>query len=138
MRPCDVDRSGDVWVYRPQSHKTAHHGHSRAVMIGPKAQAVLLRYLARDAEANCFRPCDSEAKRRAAAHAARKTPTSCGNIPGSNRKRKPCKGPGESDVTANNSGISPTLRLLARGVEQRLYIGSNVEVNSAESPLTST
>jgi len=63
MRPCDIDRSGDVWIYRPTSHKTQHHGHSRDIFIGPKTQEVLIRYLARDAQACCFRPCDSEAKR---------------------------------------------------------------------------
>ena len=26
VRPCDVDRSGDVWLYRPESHKTEHLG----------------------------------------------------------------------------------------------------------------
>ena len=26
LRPCDLDRSGDVWAYRPESHKTEHHG----------------------------------------------------------------------------------------------------------------
>ena len=69
----------------PAAHKTEHHGNKRVIFIGPQAQAVLLRYLARDPQAHCFRPCDSEAKRRAAAHAARKTPLSCGNIPGSHR-----------------------------------------------------
>jgi integrase len=96
LRPCDVDRSGDVWVYRPQSHKTAHHGHERVIFVGPQAQAVLLRYLARDAQAFCFRPCDSEAKRRAAIHAARKTPLSCGNRPGSNRKTTPKREPSDA------------------------------------------
>ncbi len=74
VRPCDIDRSGEVWVYRPDSHKTEHHERERIILIGPKAQGVLLRYLARDASMYCFRPCDSEAKRRAAAHAKRKTP----------------------------------------------------------------
>lgn len=50
VRPCDLDRSGDVWLYRPASHKMEHHGRERVVPVGPKAQAVLLRYLARDAE----------------------------------------------------------------------------------------
>jgi integrase len=95
MRPCDIDRSGDVWEYTPQRHKTQHHGRQRIIMIGPQAQAVLLRYLARDPQTNCFRPCDSEAKRRAAAHAARKTSLSCGNRPGSNRKSRPRRKPGE-------------------------------------------
>jgi integrase len=26
IRPCDIDRSGDVWTYSPESHKTEHHG----------------------------------------------------------------------------------------------------------------
>jgi integrase len=55
--------------------------------------------LARDAEAYCFRPCDSEAKRLAGRHAERKTPLSCGNRPGTNRRRKPRKGPGERYTT---------------------------------------
>jgi integrase len=96
MRPCDIDQSRDVWEYRPKSHKTQHHGRERVIFIGPQAQGVLLRYLARYPEAYCFRPCDSEAKRRAAAHAARKTPLSCGNVPGSHRVRhKRRRPPGE-------------------------------------------
>jgi integrase len=87
LRPADIDRSGEVWQFTPQRHKTQHHGHKRIVFLGPQAQAVLLRYLARDAETFCFRPCDSESRRRAAASAARRTPMSCGNVPGSNRTR---------------------------------------------------
>lgn len=87
LRPCDLNRSGDIWTYQPAEHKTEHHGRERTIHLGPKAQAVLLRYLARDAEAPCFAPKDAEAKRLAAAHAARETPLSCGNRPGSNRKR---------------------------------------------------
>jgi integrase len=94
VRPCDVERSGDVWLYRPASHKTEHRGRERIVFLGAEAQGVLLRYLARDVEAYCFRPCDSEAKRRAAVHAARKTLLSCGNRPGTNRRRKPQHKPG--------------------------------------------
>ncbi|MBA4104971.1 MAG: site-specific integrase [Pirellula sp.] len=96
LRPRDVDRSGDVWLYRPESHKTQHHGRERVIFIGPQAQAVLLRYLARDHEAFCFRPCDSMAKHRADRAAARTTPPTCGNTPGSNRRKKPRTSPGES------------------------------------------
>jgi integrase len=94
IRPCDIDRSTDPWQYRPQSHKTQHHGRERIIFIGPQAQSVLLRYLARDSKSYCFRPCDSEVKRRSAMHAARKTPLSCGNRPGSNRRRHPQRRPG--------------------------------------------
>ncbi|MEQ8846893.1 site-specific integrase [Botrimarina sp.] len=95
LRPCDLDRTGDVWTYRPASHKTQHHGKSRTVFIGPQGQAVLLKYLARAADTYCFRPCDSEAKRRAAQHAARTTPLSCGNRPGTNTKPSPLRTAGD-------------------------------------------
>jgi integrase len=95
LRPMDVDRSGDTWRYTPESHKTDYRGRQRIIFVGPQAQVVLLRYLARDAKAYCFRPCDSEAKRRAAQHAARRTPVSCGNTIGTNRQRRPKKSAGE-------------------------------------------
>lgn len=101
LRPCDIDRTGEVWLYEPESHKTAHRGKERTIFIGPKGQAVLLKYLARDPEAHCFQPRDSEAKRLAAQHAARKTPLSCGNRPGTNKARKPRKRPGDRYVTAS-------------------------------------
>jgi integrase len=91
LRPSDVDRSADVWAYRPESHKTQHHERGRVVFIGPKAQAVLLPYLLRGGNEYCFSPVDSERKRRAEMHESRKTPLSCGNRPGSNRKTKPAR-----------------------------------------------
>jgi integrase len=66
LRPCDVDRSGEVWSYRPASHKTEHHGRERVILIGPKAQAVLLPYILRDAETYCFAPDEGESRRNAA------------------------------------------------------------------------
>lgn len=95
VRPCDVDRSDEVWCYTPSSHKTEHHNRRRTVFIGPRAQDVLRPYLLRDATSYCFCPADSEKKRLAALHEQRKTPLSCGNRPGRNRKRKPKKQPGE-------------------------------------------
>ncbi len=89
VRPGDVDRSGEIWVYRPGSHKAEHHGRERIVCIGPKAQAILRPYLLRAADACCFSPRESEEKRLAALHEERKTPLSCGNRPGLNRRRWP-------------------------------------------------
>ena len=40
-----IDRSGDVWLYRPPQHKTQHHGKQRIIALGPQAQAVLTKYL---------------------------------------------------------------------------------------------
>lgn len=89
IRPVDVDTSSDVWIYRPESHKTQHHGRERAIAIGPKAQDVLRPYLLRPAACFCFSPAESEKKRRAARHEDRKTPIAYGNRPGSNCKLKP-------------------------------------------------
>jgi len=60
---------------------------------------LLLHYLARDPQAYCFRPTDSEAKRRAERHASRKTPLSCGTKPGDRRKRKAKRQPGDRYTT---------------------------------------
>jgi len=95
VRPCDVDTSGDVWVYRPESHKTEHHGRERIICIGPKGQDVLRPYLLRPEGAYCFSPIDSERKRLAERHARRRTPLSYGNRPGTNRKRKPKRKAGD-------------------------------------------
>lgn len=65
IRPMDVDRSANPWVYRPESHKTEHHGHRREILIGPRAQQILLPYLLREPHSYCFSPDDSERKRRA-------------------------------------------------------------------------
>ena len=45
MRTCDIDRTGDVWVYEPHTHKNEHHGHPRKIAIGPKAQEILEPFL---------------------------------------------------------------------------------------------
>lgn len=41
MRPMDIDRSGETWVYRPAAHKTAHRGKLRAIpLVGDAREAV--------------------------------------------------------------------------------------------------
>ncbi len=95
MRLADLDRSADVWVYAPQSHKTLHRGKDRRIGIGPKAQAVLKRYMLRPEDAYCFSPRESEQERLAERHRERVTAASTGNYPGSNRRRAPRIQPGE-------------------------------------------
>jgi len=94
VRPCDVDRSGDVWTYIPESHKTEYRGRGRIVFIGPRAQAILLPYLLRSPEEYCFSPVDPERRRRTELHEQRKTPLSCGNRPGTHCRSKPKRSPG--------------------------------------------
>ena len=94
MRPCDVNREGKVWVYRPREHKTAHHGHERKIFIGPRGQEILAPFLLRDPQAYCFSPAEAETERRKRLHEQRTTPMSCGNVPGSNVKDDPRRGAG--------------------------------------------
>ena len=99
MRPMDLDTSAEVWLYRPESHKTEHFGRERVICIGPKGQDVLRPYLLRPAESYCFSPVDSERKRLVARHENRRVALSCGNRPGSNRKRRPKRRPGDCYTT---------------------------------------
>lgn len=85
IRPCDVDRSDEVWVYRPDEHKTEHHEKDREIYIGPKAQQVLTPYLLRAAGNYCFSPAESVARARQRQRDGRATPLSCGNRQGTNR-----------------------------------------------------
>lgn len=94
LRPSHVSRDGEVWEYRPPSHKTQHHGRERVVFIGPKAQQVLGSYLDdRAAEAFCFSPREAEAERIAAMRAKRKTRVQPSQQ--NRRKTKPQRQPGE-------------------------------------------
>lgn len=59
MRGLDLETSGKIWHYRPPKHKTAHHGHQRTIALGPKAQAIVKRYLQTDLQAPLFSPRES-------------------------------------------------------------------------------
>lgn len=60
IRPSDVDRASDVWVFEPRSHKTLWRGHRRRIPIGPRGQAVLLPFLDRLGDRYCFSPAEAE------------------------------------------------------------------------------
>ncbi len=100
IRPVDVDTTGDVWVYRPARHKTAHHGYERSIYIGPRGKELIRPFLdGRAVNAPLFSPTEAESDRRERMHAERTTPLSCGNAPGRNRKRRPRVKPGEQYTT---------------------------------------
>jgi len=48
LRVCDLDMTGDVWVYEPFTHKNEHLGQTRRIAIGPRAQAILKPFLKPD------------------------------------------------------------------------------------------
>ncbi len=112
MRACDIEMDGDVWNYRPHDYKTEHHDIERIIPLGQRAQAIVREFLKPDSRAYLFSPIDAEAERRAKLHAERKTPLSCGNRPGTNRKRKPKRLPGERyDSNSYRRAIQRACRL---------------------------
>jgi integrase len=96
LRPCDVDRSGPVWLYRPGRHKTAYRGRERVVPIGPKAQAVLTCWLEQPGLSDTdpvFSPRRAMEALRARMRAARKTKVQPSQR--DRRRKTPKKLPGE-------------------------------------------
>lgn len=89
MRPCDIDRTGETWEFRPHQHKTEHHDKQRRVYFGPKAQAILAPFLAATApESFVFSPAQAKAEFQRGRSEARETP-----MTPSQAKRKPKKNP---------------------------------------------
>jgi hypothetical protein len=89
MRTCDIDTTGTPWKFRPASHKNAHRGHERIIELGPQAREIVAKFLKPDLQAYLFTPSEAEAERRQQRHEQRKTAMTCGNVPGSKRRRRP-------------------------------------------------
>lgn len=98
LRPCDLVKTerveiargvvlntgGKVWVYRPETHKSAHRGHQRVILVGPQAQALLAPLLVGlGPEDHVFSPARDQSARLAAMRQARKS-----KVPPSQRSRK--------------------------------------------------
>ncbi|MCR9209712.1 MAG: site-specific integrase [bacterium] len=96
MRPMDIDQSGEEWIYRPESHKTAHHGVIKAVPIVGDARLAIQPFLVRQADQYLFSPIESAAWHREQRSRARTTPVSCGNRKGTNVKPNPKRRPGKT------------------------------------------
>ena len=111
------------------SHKTEHHEHDRIIFIGPKAQEVLRAYLLRAADAYCFSPAESKKQWLEARHAARKTPLSYGNAPGTNRKSRPKRQP---KVRYTKDGYN---RAIQRGCEAAFGIPKELRRISKKLPI---
>ena len=88
MRPCDVDMSGEIWVYEPHDHKNRWRNHRRLIPLGPKAQAILHPFLDRPETEYLFSPREGEAARNVERRRTRKSP-----MTPSQARRKPKRHP---------------------------------------------
>jgi integrase len=80
MRPMDLERDGDVWLYRPGSdllygrHKNAWRGMHRVITLGPQCLEIIRPFLVdRPAVAYLFSPREALAAKHAALRARRRT-----------------------------------------------------------------
>jgi integrase len=88
VRPGDIDRSADVWIFTPRQHKLSwrEDAEPRRIAIGKEGQKVLMPYLLRSATAHCFSPHDSEQDRNRERRQSRASP-----MTPSQRARKPAR-----------------------------------------------
>jgi integrase len=99
MRAIDLDTTSKVWLYRPGSdcgpvgqHKTAHHGHQKAIALGPQAQAIVKEWLRPNVTEYLFQPCEAMEALHAQRQAGRKTkvqPSQASRKRKARPKRKP-------------------------------------------------
>lgn len=87
MRACDIDMTGDIWVYEPHDHKNRWRGQQRLVPLGPQAQAIIRPFLKLETEAYLFSPAAAEDRRHESRRASRKTPMT----PSQSRRRRKAK-----------------------------------------------
>jgi integrase len=104
MRPIDISRDDpDCWLYVPGSdagpvgdHKTAHLQRVRAIPLVSEAQAVLKPRIKNFKSTDyIFSPVEAVQDYMDQRLADRKTPASCGNRRGTNRKEHPMLRPGK-------------------------------------------
>src|SRR5207248_2953432 len=94
LRGVDLKTGGNIWISEPEEHKTAHHGHFKRIYFGPQAKVLLQEFLdGRPLDAHLFSAAEAEEERRELMRASRRTPLSCGNRRGSNRRAGPRRRP---------------------------------------------
>lgn len=111
MRRGDIDMTDKTWVYVPASHKTEHHGRSRRIYLGPRAQEVLKPFFPSEPDAYLFSPLAAVEELRAEQRANRKTPMTPSHA-ARRRKVKPERSPG-SRYDTNSYAYA-----IARGCER--------------------
>src|SRR5262249_14121149 len=99
MRAIDLDTTGAVWLYCPDSHKTAHHGHRRIIALVPKAQGVINPSLPLDTQAYLFSPRLALEEVRAERRRNRKSKVQPSQQ--DRRRRKPRRAPGDRYTTSS-------------------------------------
>jgi integrase len=134
LRWCDIDRTGDVWTYRPRKHKCTWRGKDRVVAIGPKAQKVLAEFPTADPSNFIFSPTGMTVERLKLLRSLRKSKVQPSQV--TRAKKKPQSKPGEkynprsyalavrrACIRAGVAHFHPNQLRHARGTEVRRAFG---------------
>lgn len=73
LRACDIDTTGEIWIFEPQEHKNQWRGHRRLIPLGPQAQKIIGQFFKLETSAYLFSPADAEVWRNAIRRQNRKT-----------------------------------------------------------------
>lgn len=111
----DIDRSGEVWEYRPSVHKTQHHGRGRIVFIGRKGQDILRQFLKADPSARLFSAVDAERERNAVRRQNRKSPMTPSQAARAKKAEENCRA--ESAYTKESYNKAITRACEEAGIE---------------------
>jgi integrase len=91
-----IDRSGEVWVYRPTHHKTSWRGKRREIPLGPRAQEVLAPWLKADPDSPLFSPAEDHRAHVAVKRAKRKSRVQPSHVARAKRRKpQPRRAPGQ-------------------------------------------
>ena len=101
MTAAMIERTEPCWLFRPTEHKSKHHGRIGSFFSVPSQW-----HSSRSSLSHAGRMCRSSPKEviqsiRADRTASRKTPISCGNRTGTNRRQKPKRTPGDAYTVAS-------------------------------------
>jgi hypothetical protein len=105
MRACDIDTTGDVWLYKPARHKTSWRGKDRVIPLGPRTPAIVKPFLPLATEAYLYFPALAMAERAVILRSRQKTRVQPSQH---NRRRKnPQRAPGDRyDRTSHTRTIA--------------------------------
>jgi integrase len=90
LKPCEIDRTGDMWTLTPTRHKGSWRGKARVIYLGPAARTLLTPWLLKTPgpDAYVFSPARFTAEKNAERSANRKTKRWPSHMKRNQRKRK--------------------------------------------------
>ena len=130
LRPCDIDRSKDIWVFTPEHHKLDWRDDPtpRRIPIGVEAQKVLMPYLLRAGTDYCFSPAEAEKHRNAARRDERKTPLYRSHVAHMKSKRK-------GKAATRQPGRCYTTPSYRRAIQRAVEIANKARAAGGQEPL---